>query len=270
MQRPPGRSRWAPARRAAPIISRPARPARHSAATGAHAIAVGTAALGSGSNAIAMGNGASATHSGTIALGTGAASTGINPSPSGAARPQPAATRLRSARARSPPPPIRLVRLARRRAAHHRCRVGRGADRRRHLRSAAEHRRGLGSQIAGLQTQVDDNRREARAGTALALATSGLHFDPRPGKASLAAASAATKACRGWRSAGLCGFGPMAFQCRRYRNPSGQRIWHGGGRIVDAELTSIERSFDTFAKMRAIARRRIPATRRAARNYLLF
>jgi trimeric autotransporter adhesin len=43
-------------------------------------------------------------------------------------------------------------------------------------------------QIAGIQTQVDDNRREARAGTALALATSGLHFDPRPGKASLAAA----------------------------------------------------------------------------------
>jgi trimeric autotransporter adhesin len=31
-------------------------------------------------------------------------------------------------------------------------------------------------------------RREARAGTALALATSGPHFDPRPGKASLAAA----------------------------------------------------------------------------------
>ena len=42
--------------------------------------------------------------------------------------------------------------------------------------------------IAGIQTQVDDNRRETRAGTALALATSGLHFDPRPGKASLAAA----------------------------------------------------------------------------------
>jgi autotransporter adhesin len=47
---------------------------------------------------------------------------------------------------------------------------------------------GLSAQIASVQTQVDDNRREARAGTALALATSGLHFDPRPGKASLAAA----------------------------------------------------------------------------------
>jgi len=46
----------------------------------------------------------------------------------------------------------------------------------------------LQSQIADLQTQVDDNLREARAGTALALAASALHFDSRPGKASLSAA----------------------------------------------------------------------------------
>jgi autotransporter adhesin len=56
---------------------------------------------------------------------------------------------------------------------------------------------GLGSQIAGLQTQVDDNRREARAGTALALANSGLHYDPRPGKASLAAALGTYKGISG-------------------------------------------------------------------------
>jgi autotransporter adhesin len=47
---------------------------------------------------------------------------------------------------------------------------------------------GLQAQIAGLQNQIDDNRREARAGTALALASSGLQYDTRPGKASLAAA----------------------------------------------------------------------------------
>jgi autotransporter adhesin len=47
---------------------------------------------------------------------------------------------------------------------------------------------GLQSQIAGLQGQIADTRCEARAGTALALASSGLHYDPRPGKASLAAA----------------------------------------------------------------------------------
>jgi trimeric autotransporter adhesin len=52
---------------------------------------------------------------------------------------------------------------------------------------------GLQSQIAGLQAEIEDNRREARAGTALALASSGLHFDPRPGKASLAAAFGAYK-----------------------------------------------------------------------------
>ena len=47
---------------------------------------------------------------------------------------------------------------------------------------------GFSSQIAGLQTQVNDNRTEARSGIALALAASGLHYDPRPGKASVAAA----------------------------------------------------------------------------------
>jgi autotransporter adhesin len=47
---------------------------------------------------------------------------------------------------------------------------------------------GLQAQIAGLQNQIDDTRREARAGTALALASSGLQYDTRPGKASLAAA----------------------------------------------------------------------------------
>jgi autotransporter adhesin len=52
---------------------------------------------------------------------------------------------------------------------------------------------GLQSQIAGLRAEIEDNRREARAGTALALASSGLHFDPRPGKASLAAAFGAYK-----------------------------------------------------------------------------
>jgi trimeric autotransporter adhesin len=47
---------------------------------------------------------------------------------------------------------------------------------------------GLQTQITGLQNQVDDNRREARAGIALAMASSGLQYDTRPGKASLAAA----------------------------------------------------------------------------------
>ncbi|WP_420130906.1 YadA-like family protein, partial [Rhodopseudomonas sp.] len=47
---------------------------------------------------------------------------------------------------------------------------------------------GFQSQISGLQDQVWSNQREARAGTALALATSGLSYDHRPGKASVAAA----------------------------------------------------------------------------------
>jgi trimeric autotransporter adhesin len=41
---------------------------------------------------------------------------------------------------------------------------------------------------SGIESQVADNRREARATAALALATAGSHYDLRPGKASLAAA----------------------------------------------------------------------------------
>ena len=45
---------------------------------------------------------------------------------------------------------------------------------------------GFQGQITILQSQIDDNQREARGGTALALATSSLHFDLRPGKLSIA------------------------------------------------------------------------------------
>ena len=47
---------------------------------------------------------------------------------------------------------------------------------------------GFQSQVNSLQSQITDNRTEARAGAALALAASGLRYDPRPGKASIAAA----------------------------------------------------------------------------------
>jgi autotransporter adhesin len=46
----------------------------------------------------------------------------------------------------------------------------------------------LNANVAGLQSQINNNLTEARAGTALAFATSGLHYDPRPGKVSVAAA----------------------------------------------------------------------------------
>jgi autotransporter adhesin len=56
---------------------------------------------------------------------------------------------------------------------------------------------GLQGQVNSIQAQVENDRREARAGTALALATSGLHYDPRPGKASLAAAVGGFKGMSG-------------------------------------------------------------------------
>jgi trimeric autotransporter adhesin len=45
---------------------------------------------------------------------------------------------------------------------------------------------GTQNQINNLQNQIDDNRREARGGTALALAATGLRYDDRPGKLSVA------------------------------------------------------------------------------------
>ena len=47
---------------------------------------------------------------------------------------------------------------------------------------------GFQSQIGGLQTQMNDNRWEARGGAALALAASGLRYDDRPGKLSIGGA----------------------------------------------------------------------------------
>jgi autotransporter adhesin len=47
---------------------------------------------------------------------------------------------------------------------------------------------GFQSQLGSLQSQVDTNQREARSGVALALAASNLHYDQRPGKASVAVA----------------------------------------------------------------------------------
>jgi autotransporter adhesin len=46
----------------------------------------------------------------------------------------------------------------------------------------------INAQLTTQQNQINVNQREARAGTALALAASGLHYDTRPGKASVAAA----------------------------------------------------------------------------------
>jgi autotransporter adhesin len=47
---------------------------------------------------------------------------------------------------------------------------------------------GLQGQINGLQGEINTNQTEARAGIALALASTALQYDPRPGKLSIAAA----------------------------------------------------------------------------------
>jgi autotransporter adhesin len=47
--------------------------------------------------------------------------------------------------------------------------------------------------VSSLQNQINVNQTEARAGIALAMASSGLQYDTRPGKVSVAAGASAFK-----------------------------------------------------------------------------
>ena len=99
----------------------------------------------------------------------------------------------------------------------------------------------LQNQIGGLQNQIDDDRREARGGTALALAATGLRYDDRPGKLSVAGGfghyKGETGLALGWerhRAHGCCW--PLFCQpifwraplgrcrCVRLAVPAGQRV----------------------------------------------
>jgi trimeric autotransporter adhesin len=136
---------------------------RFAAPSTAHSgtITLGTGTAATSVNTVAIGDGAAATGTGSVAIGSGSVASAPNTVAFG-----------------SPGNERRITGVAPGVAMTDVATFGQ-------LQGATA---GLSTQIAGIQTQVDDNRREARAGTALALATSGLHFDPRPGKASLAAA----------------------------------------------------------------------------------
>jgi trimeric autotransporter adhesin len=130
-------------------------------ATCANAVAAGSAASASGTNAVAVGTGASATGTNAVALGSGSVASSPNTVSVG-----------------SPGNERRVTNVAPATSLTDAVTLGQ-------LQGVST---GIEQQIASLQTQIDDNRREARAGTTLALAASGLHYDPRPGKASLAGA----------------------------------------------------------------------------------
>ncbi len=158
----------------------------NSAATGANAIAIGTGATATGS--VAIGFNASASNGGA-AYGDGAVATGTNATAIG---PNATATAANAV----------AIGSGSTNSVANTVSVGSAGNERRitnvaagvsptdavnvaQLQSTAA---GFQSQIGGLQTQITDNRWEARGGIALALAAGGLQFDQRPGKLSVAGA----------------------------------------------------------------------------------
>ncbi len=156
----------------------------NSASTGTNAIAIGTGATATGS--VAVGAGASASNGGA-AYGDGASATATN---STAIGPNSSATAANSVAVGSGSTNTvantvsfgsggaerRLTNVAAGISQTDAVNVGQ-------LQSVAA---GMQSQLGGLQNQINDNRWEARGGVALALAASGLRYDDRPGKLSVA------------------------------------------------------------------------------------
>ena len=151
----------------------------NAAATGVNAIAIGTGATATGSvamgadaaaanggaaygdnsvatgaNAAAFGPGAQATAANSVAIGAGSVASAANTVSVGAPGAERRVTNVAAGIA-----PTDAVNMAQ-----------------------------LSSMASGFQSQIDDNRTEARAGTALALAAAGLPLDDRPGKLSFATA----------------------------------------------------------------------------------
>jgi trimeric autotransporter adhesin len=192
-----------------------------SSATGSHAIAIGSAALGSGTNAVAMGNGPNATQSSSIALGASATSTGVNAVAIGngmvatgtnsvAIGSGSVAGEANTVSFGSPGNERRITGVA---SGVNLTDVATFGQ----LQRAAT---GLESQITGIQTQVDDNRRETRAGTALALATAGSCKRSAPWQSVARRRFRQLQRIVGPRGrVGLCGVGSMAPQRRVHLYP---------------------------------------------------
>jgi len=184
----------------------------NSASTGVNAIAIGTGAVATGSvavgaaasaanggaafgdgaiatgvNATAIGPGASAAFANSSAIGSGASATAANQMALGTASNtyrMPGITSAASLAAQSGPTSFVTTDGSGNLAT-----TGFGPQQMMQgMQSMGQSINQLSAAVSSLQTQVDNNRREARAGAALAMATSGLHYDPRPGKATLAAA----------------------------------------------------------------------------------
>jgi autotransporter adhesin len=156
----------------------------NSSSTGTNSIAIGTGATATGS--VAVGAGASAANGGAAygdgAVATGSLSTAVGPNSSATAANSVAIgsgstnTVANTVSFGSAGNERRLTNVAAGVSQTDAVNVGQ-------LQSVAA---GFQSQLGSLQTQINDTRTEARGGVALALAASGLRYDDRPGKLSLA------------------------------------------------------------------------------------
>ncbi len=206
-------------------------------ATGTNANAIGSGSSASGSNSLAFGSGAQATQSGSIAVGFGAASTGTNAiaigtnavatgsvavgsgasaANGGAAFGDGAVATATNATAVGPGSSATAansvaIGSGSTNTAANTVSVGSAGNERRVTNVAAGTNAtdavnvsqlqtvasGFQSQIGGLQGQITDNMFEMRSGVALALAASGLRYDDRPGKLSVAGAFGGYKGASG-------------------------------------------------------------------------
>ena len=150
--------------------------------TGTNNTAVGNSSSATGLNSSAFGNGASATFANSAAFGNGATTTRANQQVFGTAGntyTTPGITSAASKSAQTGQTQLVTSDASGNLATSTLAGLG--------LASSVD-LSAINSQIGNLSSRVDTLTSESRAGTALALAASGLHYDPRPGKASLAAA----------------------------------------------------------------------------------
>ena len=194
-----------------------------SSATGANSLAFGTGSQATQSGSLAIGFGASSTGTNAIAIGTGSSATGsvavgsaASAANGGAAFGDGAVATATNSTALGPNASATAANAVAigsgsTNIVANTVSVGSAGNERRitnvaaginqtdavnvgQLQSVAS---GLQSQIGGLQSQISDNLFETRSGIALALAASGLRYDDRPGKLSMAGAFGGYKGASG-------------------------------------------------------------------------
>jgi autotransporter adhesin len=206
-----------------------------SAVSGAGAVAIGTSTQAAGINAVVVGSGARANFANSAAFGSGATATRANQQVFGTVSNTYTISGITSEASRAAQSgPTQIVtsdgggNLATSTAA------GLGLASATDVANIGSQISAINSQINAINGRLDNLTIEARAGTALALASTGLQYDPRPGKASLAAAIGNYKGVSGF----AVGFGyAVNARLRVNASVSGATAINDYGGVVGASLT---------------------------------